>query len=132
MSEKFGPDTKAEHQEPQEKLSFVSEPQLGEIRDFFKQRLQEEASLLSQGDQEAKEEQKKEGEKAQGYAGRWYDFVRKNPEVDDLDNIQWEKWCQEHRDSHPGALSLSLYRDIAKAVKHARQRKKRIRKRVWS
>ena len=59
-------------------------------------------------------------EKAQGYAKKWYDFVKKNPEVESMNNAVWQEWCNEN----PGNDVVDKVRDIAMAVEGGKRRRK--------
>lgn len=58
-------------------------------------------------------------EKAQAYADRWNDFIDKHPEIAGMNNAEWHAWCSER----PGALSMSEYRNMERAVEHVKRRK---------
>lgn len=35
-------------------------------------------------------------EKASGYADRWREYVQENPQVADMSNGEWDRWCDDH------------------------------------
>lgn len=58
-------------------------------------------------------------EKAEGYAQKWRDYVTAHPQVEKMNNYQWDEWCKTHKEGY----GLGEYRDISAAIDSLQQQK---------